>query len=196
MDYPSSSSDEEPKAAVAMQPDSRRFRGQLPETPKMPVILRALSAVKEPKNPLLLFVMLYLRRSPIRSQQRKLPCTHRPIACTLPLYPRTGDSPLLLRRSLRLVFCLSIVVLACISAQAGPLIAAPTLPIHDLGNGSVPLDGPWQFHLGDDSTFAAPGTDDATGHNGWERLTTDAPWGAQGHRAYVGFAWYRMHISI
>jgi hypothetical protein len=60
------------------------------------------------------------------------------------------------------------------------------LTIEGLGKGVAPLDGPWQFHLGDDPTWATPGIDDATGHNGWEQLTTDAPWGTQGHPGYTG----------
>ncbi|HEY6446424.1 MAG TPA: PP2C family protein-serine/threonine phosphatase [Acidobacteriaceae bacterium] len=74
--------------------------------------------------------------------------------------------------------------------------AAPALAIQDLGKGAVALDGPWQFHLGDDPSFASPIMDDAAGHNGWEQLTADAPWGAQGHRSYVGYAWYRKHLIV
>jgi hypothetical protein len=50
------------------------------------------------------------------------------------------------------------------------------LTIEGLGKGVAPLDGPWQFHLGDDPTWATPAIDDATGHNGWEQLTAAAPW--------------------
>ncbi len=73
---------------------------------------------------------------------------------------------------------------------------APTLILQDLGKDAAPLDGLWQFHLGDDPSFASPTLDDATGHDGWEQLTANAPWGAQGHRSWVGYAWYRKHISI
>jgi hypothetical protein len=73
---------------------------------------------------------------------------------------------------------------------------APTLSIQDLGRGTATLNGPWQFHLGDDPAWAAPNLDDAAGHNGWTRITTDKPWGAQGYRSYVGYAWYRKHLSI
>lgn len=116
------------------------------------------------------------------------------MACTMPLYPRIGDSPLL-RRSLCLALPLSAILLGHAAAQAVPT-STPTLQIQDLGKGDVPLDGAWQFHLGDDPSFAAPAIDDATGHNGWEQITTDAPWGAQGHRGYVGYAWYRRRLSV
>jgi Stage II sporulation protein E (SpoIIE) len=70
------------------------------------------------------------------------------------------------------------------------------LTIEGLGKGVAPLDGPWQFHLGDDPTWATPGMDDATGHNGWEQLTAAAPWGTQGHPGYTGYAWYRRQLNV
>jgi len=73
--------------------------------------------------------------------------------------------------------------------------AAP-LTLDGLGKGAAPLDGPWQFHLGDNPAWAAPGIDDATGRDGWEQLTADAPWGTQGHPGYTGYGWYRRHLSI
>ncbi len=74
--------------------------------------------------------------------------------------------------------------------------SAPTLSIQDLGRGTATLDGPWQFHLGDDLAWASPDLDDATGYNGWTQITADMPWGAQGYRSYVGYAWYRKHLDI
>jgi hypothetical protein len=56
---------------------------------------------------------------------------------------------------------------------------AATLTIDGLGKGTAPLDGPWQFHLGDNPAWAAPGIDDTSGHDGWEQITAAAPWGAQ-----------------
>jgi serine phosphatase RsbU (regulator of sigma subunit) len=70
------------------------------------------------------------------------------------------------------------------------------LTIEGLGKGVAPLDGPWQFHLGDDPTWATPGIDDATGHKGWEQLTAAAPWGTQGHPGYTGYAWYRRQLNV
>jgi Stage II sporulation protein E (SpoIIE) len=74
--------------------------------------------------------------------------------------------------------------------------AAPVTVLNDFGRGVANLDGPWQFHLGDNAAWAAPGVDDATGNDGWEQITADAPWGAQGHRSYTGYAWYRIHLKI
>jgi hypothetical protein len=73
---------------------------------------------------------------------------------------------------------------------------APALAIDGLGKGLAPLDGPWQFHLGDDPAWAAPALDDVTGHSGWEQIAADKPWGSQGHLAYAGYAWYRRHLKL
>ena len=58
--------------------------------------------------------------------------------------------------------------------------------------GLATLDGPWQFHLGDDSAWAAAGFDDS----GWEQLDAGKPWGAQGHESVDGYAWYRRHVNL
>jgi len=104
------------------------------------------------------------------------------------------------RRLLRLVGSVSFVfalVPAIASAQAPPAVLQPAvLQIDGLGKGSAPLDGPWQFHLGDNPAYALPQTPDATGLDGWESITTDTTWGAQGHPSYVGYAWYRKHLSF
>ena len=68
----------------------------------------------------------------------------------------------------------------------------PVLAIEHIGRGVVPIDGEWQFHLGDDSGWAAPAYDDSQ----WERITTDKTWGAQSHPSYTGFAWYRRHLDV
>jgi len=70
--------------------------------------------------------------------------------------------------------------------------SAPSLVIQGIGKGVVPIDGPWQFHLGDNPHWADPKWDDS----GWERIEVDAPWGAQQHPSYTGFAWYRRHLDI
>jgi len=77
-------------------------------------------------------------------------------------------------------------------AQAPHAAGAQTLVIDGLGKGTAPLDGPWQFHVGDDPAWAAPSFDDSH----WEQLTADKSWGAQGHPSYTGFAWYRKTIRI
>jgi Stage II sporulation protein E (SpoIIE) len=92
-----------------------------------------------------------------------------------------------------------LVLLACNSAvvagaQQASAIAdhAPILAIEDIGRGAVPIDGEWQFHLGDDMRWTASAYDDSE----WEHITTGKTWGAQTHPSYTGFAWYRRHLDI
>ena len=60
------------------------------------------------------------------------------------------------------------------------------------GNGTVPLEGAWQFHLGDDAHWAAPDFNDS----GWEQLNAAKQWGTQGHPATIGYGWYRYHVVV
>jgi hypothetical protein len=83
-----------------------------------------------------------------------------------------------------------------------PFVYAEALPapsvvtIDGLGKGTVDLSGPWRFHIGDDLHWAEPGFNDTPGENGWESILADRPWGAQGHYAYTGFAWYRLNLRV
>jgi hypothetical protein len=70
------------------------------------------------------------------------------------------------------------------------------------------LDGNWQFHTGDDPSWAAPDTDVA----GWQTIDLTAlpgshdgdvglpdhvaGWAAHGHRGYHGYAWYRRTVAV
>jgi hypothetical protein len=69
---------------------------------------------------------------------------------------------------------------------------APSLIIGGIGRGIVPIDGNWQFHLGDNPNWADPNLSDAD----WASIRVDDPWGVQGHPSYAGFSWYRRHIDI
>jgi Stage II sporulation protein E (SpoIIE) len=89
-------------------------------------------------------------------------------------------------------FCLLFVSLLPAFGQTAP---APFVA-DCLGKGAVLLDGAWQFHLGDNAAWAQPGAEDATGHEGWEELKADAPWGAQTHPNQTGYGWYRRHLRI
>ena len=83
-----------------------------------------------------------------------------------------------------------LLVLAALSLPA-PGRAEP-LKVSNPGTGSVPLQGNWQFHLGDDKAWADPTLDDS----GWEPIRIDHTWGQQSHPSYTGFAWYRRRIEI
>ncbi len=76
--------------------------------------------------------------------------------------------------------------------DAGSTGTASVLTINELGRGTAPLDGKWQFSLGDDMGWAAPAFDDSK----WEQITADDTWGTQGHPSQTGMAWYRRHVKI
>src|SRR5215472_14452998 len=57
------------------------------------------------------------------------------------------------------------------------------IAIQGLGKGTVALNGPWQFHPGDDPAWASPVFDSSK----WEQVTADEPWGLQGHAHLTGF---------
>jgi hypothetical protein len=88
--------------------------------------------------------------------------------------------------------------LTCVLAatKAPTPAATPVLALEELGRGTAPLDGPWQFHLGDKAQWADSATPDGTGQDGWEQLSADQPWGAQGHPSQAGFGWYRKHLHL
>jgi serine phosphatase RsbU (regulator of sigma subunit) len=96
------------------------------------------------------------------------------------------------------LLCLALVAVpAHFAAQTTPAALQPAvLQIDGLGKGTAPLDGPWQFHIGDDPSYALPQTSDSIGINGWEQLNADKTWGAQGHPSYAGYAWYRKHLHF
>jgi hypothetical protein len=84
----------------------------------------------------------------------------------------------------------------CVAHAESQTSSTPSIKIDALGKGTAPLDGPWQFHLGDNPAWARPDIDDSTGHGGWEQLKADAPWGAQTHANTEGYGWYRRHIDL
>lgn len=74
--------------------------------------------------------------------------------------------------------------------QASTPIAAGSIKV-DQVRGSILLDGPWRFHVGDDPAWADPGFDDAA----WEKVMLSAPLNEQGVDTYSGYAWYRLRIT-
>ena len=96
-------------------------------------------------------------------------------------------------RLLAVVF-LAACALTCYAGQeaAHPVWFVPKLEVNDLGKGTAPIDGNWQFHLGDDPAWASPSVDDSL----WDKLSAEKPWGMQGYDSYSGYAWYRRHILV
>ncbi|HKE93537.1 MAG TPA: hypothetical protein VKB34_04460, partial [Povalibacter sp.] len=94
-----------------------------------------------------------------------------------------------------------------------------TLVVADLARGGRPdpsalraaatlLDGPWQFHTGDDPRWADVDADDSA----WEKIDLTPAlgshdgdvglpdyvggWMAHGHPDYTGYAWYRRAVTV
>jgi hypothetical protein len=77
-----------------------------------------------------------------------------------------------------------------------------------LGNATVPLDGLWKFHIGDNMAWAQPGFDDSA----WGTMDLTPPpgsydptfgssgfvpgWTARGYKGYSRYAWYRLRVNI
>ena len=99
------------------------------------------------------------------------------------------------RVPLLLILLMASVWHACVAQPATPP-EAPVLAIDGLGKGTAALDGPWQFHLGDNAAWSATTVNDAAGQGGWEQISADKPWGAQGHPSVTGYAWYRRHLHL
>ncbi len=57
---------------------------------------------------------------------------------------------------------------------------------------SLPLDGPWLFHTGDDPAWSALGLADAD----WPTIKPTVVWEEQGAANYDGMAWYRKRVVI
>ena len=104
----------------------------------------------------------------------------------------------MLRRVLTNAFLLLLVVSAAAqqlvqsSAQSSQPTSSEPFVIAGIGRGIVPIDGFWQFHLGDDTRWSQAGFDDSQ----WEQIRVDDTWGAQKHPSYAGFAWYRRRVDI
>jgi hypothetical protein len=95
-------------------------------------------------------------------------------------------------------------------AATGELPAAPPAPAQTitLGHADIALNGPWRFSIGDDPGWASPNFDDSH----WESVDlTPAPgahdgdvglpgyvagWSTRGHAGYIGYAWYRLRVTI
>lgn len=102
--------------------------------------------------------------------------------------------------NMQMLNALKLSILLVLAAMAVGSVAAqdlaPVVRVEGLGRGLVRLNEPWQFHLGDDPQWAEPDVNSAPGQAGWEAIKPDRPWGAQGHFAAHGFAWYRLRLNI
>jgi hypothetical protein len=58
-------------------------------------------------------------------------------------------------------------------------------------HGTIELDGPWRFQVGDDPRWADPGFDDSA----WPTLTLSKTLSEQGFDSYTGYGWYRFRLQ-
>ncbi|HXR38384.1 MAG TPA: SpoIIE family protein phosphatase [Terracidiphilus sp.] len=58
-------------------------------------------------------------------------------------------------------------------------------------HGTMELEGPWRFQVGDDSRWADPGFDDSA----WATVVLSSPLTEQGFDAYSGYGWYRLRVQ-
>jgi hypothetical protein len=87
---------------------------------------------------------------------------------------------------------LALLTVCALLLPVAPARAAKPLVVQGLGRDLIPLNAGWQFHTGDNPAWASPTLDDSA----WEPIAVTRPWGVQGHFAYTGYAWYRLHLEI
>jgi hypothetical protein len=99
----------------------------------------------------------------------------------------------------------TLAIIIFIAARVAPSAATPVLV---LDHSIFALNGPWKFHIGDPPSWSSETVDDS----GWETVDlTPRPgahdgdvglrnyvpgWSARGHQGYIGYAWYRMTLSL
>jgi hypothetical protein len=102
----------------------------------------------------------------------------------------------MLPRMPRIAVLTALLSLTCLAARARADQAAAgadsPLTLTGLGRATLPLDGAWQFHPGDDLRWASPEFDDSA----WANIQTGKTWEEQGNRSLTGFAWYRRHVVL
>jgi hypothetical protein len=74
-----------------------------------------------------------------------------------------------------------------VNVTPGPGAAASAPVI----SGTMILDGPWQFQVGDDPRWADAGFDDST----WTTVTLSRALTEQGFDPYTGYGWYRLRLT-
>lgn len=91
------------------------------------------------------------------------------------------------------IFCACVLQLSAqSSAQAPSASAPPSAPaISATFHGTLVLDGPWRFQIGDDPRWADPAFDDSA----WQAVTLSQTLSEQGMDSYSGYAWYRLKIQ-
>jgi len=80
-------------------------------------------------------------------------------------------------------------------AQSSAVVAPVVSPVPNSSatriHGTMVLDSPWRFQVGDDSRWADPAFDDSA----WPTVTLNQALSEQGFDAYSGYGWYRLHVQ-
>jgi phosphoserine phosphatase RsbU/P len=94
---------------------------------------------------------------------------------------------------LAILFFCGILLAAQAPATPAPSAASGSgpSPIAAQVHGTMVLDGPWRFQIGDDPRWADPGFDDSK----WLTVSLDKPLIDQGIDSYSGYAWYRLQLQ-
>ena len=111
-----------------------------------------------------------------------------------------------MRRSGLLAFLC--IALASMTGSRLALAEAAQVAHVTLGHSTVPLNGLWRFHVGDDPRWSTPDFDDSS----WEAVDLTplagshdgdvglpgyvSGWSPRGHAGYTGYAWYRLKVSV
>ena len=95
-------------------------------------------------------------------------------------------------------FALACLALVCsmalpLAAQSPAIVApGPTAGLNaPVVSGTMVLDGPWRFQVGDDPRWADAAFDDST----WPTVTLSKGITEQGFDPYTGYGWYRLRLT-
>jgi hypothetical protein len=94
---------------------------------------------------------------------------------------------------LAILFFCGILLVAQAPATPSPSAASGSVPgpVAAQVHGTMVLDGPWRFQIGDDPRWVDPGFDDSK----WLTVSLDKSLSDQGIDSYTGYAWYRLQVQ-
>jgi phosphoserine phosphatase RsbU/P len=96
------------------------------------------------------------------------------------------------------LFCASAIPIAAQSAAA-PAAAPATVPTNNVVfaslHGTMDLEGPWRFQVGDDPDGRLGWADPRFDDSGWPTLTLGKTLSEQGFDSYTGYGWYRLRLQ-
>jgi hypothetical protein len=105
---------------------------------------------------------------------------------------KTAGFPARLIVSWLALLCVS-TIFAAAQTSAGSAAAATSAPNSSTTriHGTMVLDAPWRFQVGDDPRWADPAFDDSA----WPTVTLSQALSEQGFDSYSGYGWYRLRVQ-